>query len=293
VFNKILHKIRNRELIKYIKWKFSYKKLRINIKRGLIYTKNRNLMFNKDPFVKVRSKHGQIVINLNDIYISNSIIENGTWEIDEINFLKELLLQHKNIYGDGVVALDCGANLGVHTLEFSKLMKNWGEVHSFEPQKRVYNALSKTLSLNKTTNVYSYNLALGKEEAFIEVPKLDYTKKLNFGGLELNQHGGVPKIDDQSFEKLATYKVKLRTIDSFNFKRVDLVKIDVEGMELDVLRGGKKMLLNLKPIIFYEVSKSNEIELKKYLELNNYKIIKRINNNSVAIFKDSEITFPG
>ena len=168
-------------------------------------------------------------------------------------------------------------------------MKSWGEVYSFEPQEPIFNALCETMSINKCENVNSYNLALGEKDGFIEVPVLDYRKKLNFGGLELSESNKASKIDDLHIQASETYKVKLRTIDSFKFSRVDLVKIDVEGMELEVLKGSQKMLLNLKPIIFYENTKSNSFELKNFLEINNYAVVKEINKNSIAINKDSKI----
>tara|TARA_B100000214_G_C23921866_1_gene606471 strand:+ start:121 stop:1008 length:888 start_codon:yes stop_codon:yes gene_type:complete len=289
MLKKLIEKIKNKELKKYILWKLSYKNIKVYLKRILFKLKYFHLLLNDSPFVAIKSQHGKIVINLNDIYISSQIIENGNWEMDEINFLKSLLIKCREKYGNGVVALDCGANLGVHTLEFSKLMKSWGEVYSFEPQEPIFNALCETMSINKCENVNSYNLALGEKDGFIEVPVLDYRKKLNFGGLELSESNKASKIDDLHIQASETYKVKLRTIDSFKFSRVDLVKIDVEGMELEVLKGSQKMLLNLKPIIFYENTKSNSFELKNFLEINNYAVVKEINKNSIAINKDSKI----
>ena len=289
MLNKVIYKIKNKELKKYILWKLSYQNLKVYFKKTLFKFKNLHLLVNKSAFVAVKSKHGKIVINLNDIYISSEIMGNGKWEMDEINFLKSLLTECRNQYGEGVIALDCGANLGVHTLEFSKLMKSWGEVYSFEPQQPIFDAMCETLSLNSCLNVQTYNLALGSKEGFIEVPSLDYSKKLNFGGLELNENNTTPKIDDLNIETSKYYKVKLKTLDSFNFSRVDLIKIDVEGMELEVLKGSKKILKDLKPIIFYENTKTNSSELKDFLIENNYVVIKEINKNFIAINRDSKI----
>ena len=107
--------------------------------------------------------------------------------------------------------------------------------------------------------------------------------------LAASENNTTPKIDDLNIETSKYYKVKLKTLDSFNFSRVDLIKIDVEGMELEVLKGSKKILKDLKPIIFYENTKTNSSELKDFLIENNYVVIKEINKNFIAINRDSKI----
>jgi FkbM family methyltransferase len=286
IISKLLNKIKKRELKKYIQWKFSLGNATFAAKVCLLKIKNSNFK-NELPFQVVNSSHGRTIVNINDQYISKEIISNGSWEINEVNFLKSILIQSREKYGNGVVALDCGANLGVHTLEFSRLMKDWGYVYSFEPQRQIFHSLCGSLALNDIKNVTVQKVALGAEEGVIDVPVLDYKLKKNYGGLELSQNT-LSKIDNQP--NLTEHeKLSLITLDSLKFLRVDLIKIDIEGMELEAFFGAENILVKLKPIIFYESSKSDESKIKNYLKSKNYTQFINLKNNTLAINRDSKI----
>lgn len=85
----------------------------------------------------------------------------------------------------------------------------------------------------------------------------------------------------------ATKEIDLITLDSLNLDRVDLIKIDVEGMEEEVLNGAIKLISTHKPIIFIEVIKSNKQELKSILDGFNYEYI-HLGMNILAINQDDE-----
>jgi hypothetical protein len=86
-----------------------------------------------------------------------------------------------------------------------------------------------------------------------------------------------------------TYEIPLSTIDSFNFERIDLIKIDVEGMEEDVFDGFLNTIERLKPTIFFEHSKSNKNCLEMILKSRGYDI-QYEGNNALAIHNESQIT---
>jgi hypothetical protein len=91
--------------------------------------------------------------------------------------------------------------------------------------------------------VTSVHAALGAEPAKIRVPCIDYAQRANFGGLAL----GKWQVGEE---------VPVVTIDSFNLGRCDFVKIDVEGMEREVLDGARATLKRCNPILYVENDRS-------------------------------------
>ena len=170
----------------------------------------------------------------------------------------------KEFFGDGVVAVDCGANIGVHTVEWAKLMHGWGRVIAIEAQERIYYALAGNIAINNCLNASAIHAAVGAEVGSIKVPRPDYTKPASFGSLELkpgttNEDFG-QKID-YAPENCAT--VRLLTIDSLALDRLDLLKIDVEGMELDVLKGAAGTIRTFHPQMWIEHIKTDKPALLK------------------------------
>jgi FkbM family methyltransferase len=155
-----------------------------------------------------------------------------------------------------VVAIDCGANIGVHTLEFARALGDAGSVISIEAQKPVYYALCGNIAINNCFNVDARNAAIGGEVGSLKVPFVDYHRKSSFGSLEL-VHGKKNEDIGQQINYGAGYDVPLITLDSLDQPHVDLVKIDVEGMEEAVIAGGLETLRASRPVLFIEKIKSN------------------------------------
>ena len=96
-------------------------------------------------FCLVSSDHGTMIVNRLDyndgnegLYgVGNQILSAGQYDIEEVGFLKSLLDDRRKSHGDGVVAVDCGANIGVHSLEWARHMREWGSVISIEAQERI------------------------------------------------------------------------------------------------------------------------------------------------------------
>jgi len=294
VIKKIIYKIQNKELKKYILWKFSLRSFIVLLKRIRFYFLNPKVLINDAPFFEAKSKHGQIIINLHDeesryIGVSSQILLNRIYEPDEVYLIKKILKKCKEYYGSNVIFLDCGANLGVFTLEASKLMKDWGKVYAFEPQKPIYEAMVQTLKLNNCINVETFNIALGSKNSSIKIPSLDYSENSNFGSLELDEDHFGSKLNNKKISNLNYYEVRLKKLDSFNFNRVDFIKIDVEGMEDKILNGSKQLIEDYSPILLFEHIKSNKTELYDYLINRNY-IIKQIGGNALAVNNNSSMT---
>ena len=84
----------------------------------------------------------------------------GLYDPNEVTLLLSLLDLRRKYYGDGVVAVDCGANLGVHTIEWAKHMTGWGVVLAFEAQERIYYALAGNIAINNCFNARAINAAV-------------------------------------------------------------------------------------------------------------------------------------
>jgi len=245
------------------------------------------------PFELMNTNHGKLIVNKFDELspfwgVGSQIMRRGYYDMPEINLTKRILLSCRKEYGDGVVALDCGANIGVHSVEWGKLMSGWGIVHSFEAQTPIYYSLCGSLVLNSCFNVNAKNIALGKENGFIGVPNVNYFKNSSFGSIEIKKRDNTEWIG-QEINYDDTYEITLTTIDSFNFKRVDLMKVDVEGMEEDVFEGSLDTIKRLKPVIFFEHSKSNKQLLETILFNEGY-TIQYQGNNALAIHNKSKIS---
>jgi len=248
-------------------------------------------------FVIVSSDHGVMIVNRNDfaardggvIGVGAQILNTQSFDKREVDLVLSLLSKRRDIYGPNIVALDCGANIGVHTVEWAKHVHGWGEVLAFEAQERIYYALAGNIAINNCLNARATWSAVGSECGTINIPKVNYNRPASYGSLELrpskkNEDIGQPvKYDDES-----TYKVMLMSIDSLNLPRVDFIKIDVEGMELDVLKGAKQTLRRCEPMMLIEHIKTNKINLQKTLKAAGYKWFE-LGINLLAVHKNDKI----
>lgn len=166
--------------------------------------------------------------------------------------------------GYGAVFVDVGANVGAYAFGLRRFC---AEVHAFEPQRIIYNMICGSIALNGWQNVYCYNVALGRADngGDIEVPQFDYNKTLSFGSIEFGEEQKERLAQQRQHNVSRLEYVPLRTLDSYNFARIDVMKIDVEGMELDVLAGAAKTIERCRPVILIEHGKSNKGVLRTVL----------------------------
>ena len=139
----------------------------------------------------------------------------------------------------GHVVVEVGANIGAHTIFFAQQVGPYGRVYAFEPQRVVFQTLCANLALNSLTNVECFQQAVGDLPGTINVTPLDYTQENNYGGLAL---GGFTTGE----------AVPVVTLDSLNLPKLNVLKIDVEGMEQPVLLGAQQTLNRCRPILYVE-----------------------------------------
>jgi FkbM family methyltransferase len=249
----------------------------------------------KIAFITAATDHGTLIVNRFDHQMidANSgfgvgfqLLETATYDSAEVNLLLTLLDLRRQLYGDGVIAIDCGANVGVHTVEWAKHMTGWGAVLAFEAQERIYYALAGNIAINNCFNARAIHAAVTMEPGTMKIPAPNYTVAASFGSLELRKRDNTEFIGqpiDYSESKMT--EVRAVNIDAFNFARIDLIKMDIEGMELDALAGGAKCISNLHPIVLVEFVKSDKDKLRGWLENLGYLVFPH-EMNFLAIHKD-------
>jgi len=186
------------------------------------------------PNVMGECRHGQMLYNPADLYVGKSLQLYGEFSYGETVLFEQLVRP-------GDVVVEVGANYGAHTLRLAQLVGPAGRVYAFEPQRPVFQALCGTLALNSLTNVYAHNMAMGSQDSQIAVPVLDYDRPGNFGGLSLDgTHEGATEI------------VPLCRLDDLELQQCRLLKVDVEGMEREVLAGALELVERCQPFLYVE-----------------------------------------
>ena len=251
----------------------------------------------KLAFVLAASDHGPMIVNRFDYHfvdpnrgfgVGLDILETAGFDRDGVDFAAGLLTLRRQYYGDGVVAIDCGANIGVFTLEWARAMTGWGSVVAVEAQERIYYALAGNIAINNCFNARAVLAAVADKPGTIRVPKLDYTRPASFGSVEIRQRQQTEVIGQPlDYSDQATNEVACLTLDSFNLPRVDLVKIDVEGMELEVIAGADKMIKRSTPVLIVEFVKTDKDKLRSAIEAKDYGVFE-FGMNFVAVHKSDK-----
>ncbi len=201
-----------------------------------------------------QSSFGQFCLVEKDL-ISNNINTTGVWEPHLYYFYSQF------IKADYVV-VDGGANIGFHSVQFAKLASE-GKVYCFEPQPLIFNVLSTNSLLNGLSNIISqYRLGLGDKPNNLRMTPL---QKQVFNENCINW-GGRGLTDGQEGEEI----VETITLDSLNLKKLDLIKLDVQGFEYKAFMGGEKTIKKHTPIIFLENYPTSEIDQKVIKLLKNW-----------------------
>lgn len=164
----------------------------------------------------------------------------------------------------GDVVFDIGANIGQSACRYSKLAGSTGKVFSFEPVKANFQLLNKMKRILRLKNVTTFNLAIG-ENSGTECIYIPIMKNSN---IEVGTRASL-RYDENEFNNAVFRRenVKSKTIDELmmvlNLDRLDVIKSDTEGNELNVLKGGINAINKYKPILILEIHYKN-VGLKEW-----------------------------
>jgi FkbM family methyltransferase len=205
-------------------------------------------------------RHGLMVFNRHDAYIGRSLDVYGEFSPGEVALFEQVVRA-----GDTVI--EVGANIGAHTVRLAQLAGRRGAVHAFEPQRVVFQALCANLALNSIANTHAYPQAVGAAEGTLRVPPVDYGRPGNFGGIELGPEAPRPAEGGGAAEAGAgagaeAEAVPLVTLDRLfaRLEQLRLLKVDVEGMELDVLLGARELIGRTRPLLYVENDRAGKAE---------------------------------
>jgi FkbM family methyltransferase len=168
------------------------------------------------------------------VYYRRRLADEATWGEHELGVLAQLV-------GPGGTAIDVGANRGVFAFAFSSLA---GQVEAFEPNPDYARFAQRMLGGRARVHAVALSNKAGRAE--LVVPVSEEGVVLHLGGT-LKQHAAA------SCPGAVRFQVEVRTLDSYAFKDVQVVKVDVEGSEIEVLDGGRETILRDQPALIVEL----------------------------------------
>jgi FkbM family methyltransferase len=194
------------------------------------------LLISKSFVYPLGASGGRIVVDRND-KVARRLFYVGNFDSEVGTVLSTFLRPAMTFF-------DVGANVGFFSILASRLVGPKGHVFSFEPDSRNFDRLARNISVSRISNVVLNRMALMDKDGSIKL------KVLAEDGWGMYSSVGEPLTGVKEPRGLSgetvTQHVKCSTMDSYVMENkigeIDLVKIDVEGAELSVLRGGKKLL---------------------------------------------------
>lgn len=220
-------------------------------------TTNANVIDLDELNCLVRGKHGWFLANRYDRYLGHALIRYG--ECCEIE--SKLLLSYLSS-GDNVI--EVGANIAVHTVSLARHVGPEGRVIAIEPQPHIHRVLDANLALNTILNVDTYAIGCGSRNDTMTVPPIDYgqSSEHNSGGLALAISGPGTLVRIVPLDELIKRDLPIK-----------LLKVDVEGMELEVLEGSNELIDTQRPILYLENDRLNRRKaLISWVLKKNYRI---------------------
>lgn len=201
------------------------------------------------------------------------LFEQNDWFEDEIVFLRCLL-------APGQRAIDVGANYGVYTLSIAQLVGPTGAVWAFEPASSTADFLAQGVAANNFGQVSIQRCALSNNTGTAHL-SLNDNSELN----ALTRTTGAA----------STETVRVTTLDDcliqFGWNDITLMKIDAEGEEVNIIKGGREFFASQSPLILYEVKAGTDLHLELVSEFeaigyNSYRLVPGL-NMLVPFLRDS------
>lgn len=236
-------------------------KMLASIWRALFY-----LIRPKNPFV-MRTRHYRLHAHPKKGTLTRAVIRRGLWEQLETKAFLKLL-------GPGDVVVDAGANFGHYALTAAHVVGPEGLVLAFEPHPDVFALLEENRSLLPDDNLIAEQAGLGMQNITMEI----YSDSANPGGHSF--HAWNLRDNDGTSHHVPVYSLDSYLSGKFPERPIKVIKIDVQGFEMDVLKGAIQTIDRDRPAVLCEVTpealqkaESGVNELLHFFEGRSYKAI--------------------
>lgn len=179
------------------------------------------------------TRHGVMLANKNDRFVGQSLLRYGEFSKGEADLFAAIVPRQG-------VCIEVGANIGALTVPLARLAELLVAV---EPQRIAFQTLCANIQLNSLPNVWAEHAACGAALGTVPVIDLDPRVEANFGGCRIPAEGGAHTV------------VPMWTVDALMARwslPLVFLKIDVEGMERDVMEGGLTVITRDRPILYFE-----------------------------------------
>ena len=235
----------------------------------------RHLLYNSEGF-----KYAQVLVNrnyggfkLNFQFVASiktaTKAKNEGIENTVLRNSFALIEQYKPNRTD-LTVLDIGANFGYLASVWAHSIASTGQTIAFEPNKNLFACVKKTIAANNIKNFDVCNLAVGAHNGNIRLNVSDFSSNTNTLSSAID-----------------TYNIDMVTVDDFvsnnKIHTVDLIKIDVDGIELDILKGAKEVLKQHTAIVIIETN--NDKRIIEFFKLLNYTIY----DMKLDLYKDGDV----
>lgn len=217
-----------------------------------------------------------LIVPRNDL-VGSEIYRNGCYEPETVRILNQIVKP-------GMVFLDIGTHVGQYTLLASKLVGPEGAIHSFEPDPDTFAHLALNVSMNNMQNVHPVQAAVSDEDGWADFY------------LSSSDYMGTNSLRAPSYHSGEVCKVRTISLSNYvaenNIDKIDVMKLDVEGAEIDILHSSLDILTTMKPLLIVEFNKVADMRfdhsshnLKSLLTSLGYEIL-RIDSDGLRPYRE-------
>ena len=247
------------------------------------------------PIIVNSQIYNQSIKSYIDFIFINSIIQNKLWEEYLCNIICDFIENDTDF-------LDIGANIGLITLGVNKLLNNKKikNIHCFECDNHIFSCLQ--YNTQNFENIKLYNFAVSHKFQLCNITNNAYNRGSN---MILKTHDN-EKIENvikhNAYEKYKTFhkynnnifytSISLDEIMFTFLNKISVIKIDVEGFEILVIKGAKNLIKKYKPVIVIEIQDKNFNELNTLLLEYEYFLFKSFNYLIDGIKQENYIYLP-